>query len=168
MKFSVRMIVAQAMLAAVYAALTLLLYPISFGIIQCRVSEALTLLPFLYPSCTVGLTVGCLISNLIGGGGILDIVFGSLATLLACVITSKCRRPWLAPLPPVILNAAVVGAVLAYTSAESSFAAAFPLIALEVGAGEAIACYAIGFPLLKLYTRKGSALKGRVDSWMKR
>jgi uncharacterized membrane protein len=93
-----RRITVPAVIGAVYAVLTLLLAEISFGPWQVRVSEALTVLPFLYPPAAWGLFVGCFISNILGTGNILDIVFGSLATLLAGLLTSKCKRPALAPL----------------------------------------------------------------------
>ena len=162
MKKTTNMLTIQAMIAAIYAALTLLLYPISFGAVQLRLSEALTLLPAVYPMSTVGITLGCFIANLVGGGGVLDMVFGTLATALAGWLTSKCRREWLAPLPPVVLNGLIVGAVIAYSTAGEGFAAAFPLIALQVAAGEFLACYVIGYPLLRLFKKKGF-----LEKWMK-
>ena len=105
-----------AVLAALYAGLTVLLAPISYGAFQCRVSEALTLLPFFAPYTMWGLFIGCFLANLYTGS-VLDIVFGSLATLLAAFLTSKCKNKWLAALPPVLVNAVVIGAVIAWSSA---------------------------------------------------
>lgn len=144
-----RRIVFGAFIGAVYAALTILLAPISYGPLQIRISEALTILPFFSPYSIVGLFIGCIIANIFGGNGIMDIVFGSLATLIAAIITyyiGKMKfklKAYLAPLPAVIINAIVVGAVLYYTQN-------IPLVAtmLWVGLGELIACYVLGIPLL--------------------
>jgi uncharacterized membrane protein len=106
-------------------------------------------LPFFYPTSIWGLFVGCLIANLFSPAvTIFDIVFGSLATLLAGFLTSKMKNKWLAPLPPVIVNAVVVGLVIAYVSAPGAMLEAFLPIALSVGAGELGACYVLGIPLL--------------------
>ncbi|MGI6577298.1 MAG: QueT transporter family protein [Eubacteriales bacterium] len=144
-----RRLVISALVGAVYIALTLLLAPISYGAVQFRVSEALTVLPYYIPSTAWGLFVGCLISNIFSPtASILDIVFGSLATLLAGYITSKLKSKLLAPLPPVVINAIVIGAVLSYTTAPGAVMAAFPAIALSVGVGQFVVCYALGLPLL--------------------
>ena len=102
-----------AMVAAAYAVLSLLgaVFGITYGPIQVRFSEALCLLPFLFPETAWGLGVGCLIANLFSPYGVLDIVVGSLATLIAALITSRCRNVWLAALPPVACNMVLVGAV---------------------------------------------------------
>ena len=151
---TVKMIATQGMIAAIYVALALLLQPISFGNLQCRVSEALTVLPFLSPITTVGLTVGCLISNIIGGAGILDIVFGTLATLVSGLLTARMPNKWLAPLPPVLINAVVVGAVLSFVSVPlASFFPTFWIFAAEVGLGQVGACYVLGIPLLAVVRR---------------
>lgn len=138
-------------MGAVYAVLTIILAPISYGPLQIRVSEALTILPFFSPYSIVGLFIGCIIANIFGGNGITDIIFGSMATLGAALITYYIGRmkfkykAYLAPLPPVIINAIVVGLVLYYVQN-------LPLIGtmLWVGLGEAVACYVIGIPLLMI------------------
>ena len=94
-----------AVIGALYAAVTLLLAPISYGNLQCRVSEALCILPWFFPETSWGLFVGCLLANLLGGNGPLDIIFGSLATLIACLITARVKARGLALLPPVVVNA---------------------------------------------------------------
>ncbi len=141
----------SAMIAAVYLALTMLFYAISFSPMQSRLAEALTVLPYFTPLAIPGLFVGCLISNILGGNGIWDIIIGSLATLLSAFLTYKLtfnrpRRKWLAPLPPVLINAVVIGAML-------SVLYELPLFAtmLEVGVGQIIACYVAGFPLMLLF-----------------
>ena len=141
----------SAVIAALYAALTLLLAPISYGDWQCRLSEALTMLPMLMPQAVPGLFVGCILANLLGpSAGIFDIVFGSLATLIAALGTWYFRKnKWLAAACPVIANGVIVGLVLSL-----SFNLPFPLTALQVAAGEAVAVV-IGLILI-------SALK-RVD-----
>ncbi len=133
-----------AVLAALYAGLTVLLAPISYGAFQCRVSEALTLLPFFAPYTMWGLFIGCFLAILYTGS-VLDIVFGSLATLLAAFLTSKCKNKWLAALPPVLVNAVVIGAVIAWSSAGAeAFWAAFALNAFWVGLGQLGAGYVLG------------------------
>ena len=139
-----------AVLGALYAAVTLLTAPISFGAIQCRVSEALCLVPWLFPETGWGLFAGCLIANVLGSGSPLDIVFGSTATLLAALMTAHIRPKALAALPPVLVNAVMVGAALGYAAAPDAFWVSFPLLALEIAAGEAVAVYALGLPLLAL------------------
>lgn len=157
-RIGIRQISLQAMVAAIYTALTLLLQPISFGPLQCRISEALTVLPFLFPSTVWGLSVGCFVSNVIGGTGPLDVIFGTLATAAAGFCTAKVSSKWLAPLWPVVFNALIIGAVLAKTVSQPAFASAFPLFALEVGIGEAVSCFGLGLPLL-LLLRKSPSLR---------
>lgn len=142
-----------AMTAAAYAALSLLgaVFGLTFGPIQVRFSEALCLLPFLFPETAWGLGVGCLIANLFSPYGALDIVVGSLSTLIAALLTARCRSPWTAALLPVVCNMVLVGAVLAYETAGTSaaFWPAYGLNALTVGLGEAIACLVLGVLLVK-------------------
>ncbi len=142
-----------AVVGALYAAVTLLLAPISYGNIQCRVSEALCILPWFFPETTWGLFVGCILANLLGGNGPLDVVFGSLATLFACLVTARIRPRSLALLPPVIVNGVMVGAMLAYVITPESFWASFPIFGLEVAAGELVAMYVLGLPLSFLLER---------------
>ncbi|MCI6375537.1 MAG: QueT transporter family protein [Clostridiales bacterium] len=134
-----------AVIAALYTALTLLLAPISYGQFQVRLSEAMTLLPILLPEAVPALAVGCLLSNILGGCTIFDIIFGTLATLLAALCTRRLRgKFWLAAAMPVLFNGVIVGAVVHYC-----YSPAFPLLLcmLTVAIGEAIACMIVG-PLL--------------------
>ena len=85
MHITTRKLAAAAVTGAAYAALTMLLAPISYGAIQCRVSEVLCILPFFIPCTAWGLFAGCAIANLLSAAGIFDVVFGSLATLLAAL-----------------------------------------------------------------------------------
>ena len=136
-----------AVIGALYAVVTLLLAPISYGNIQCRVSEALCILPWFFPETAWGLFAGCFLANLLGGNGPLDIIFGSLATLIAGLITARMKLRGLALLPPVVVNAVMVGALLAWVITPGTFWASYPIFALEVGAGEAVAMYVLGLPL---------------------
>ena len=144
---SLRFWLYAASIAAVYTALTMALAPISFGQLQVRVSEALCVLPFFTPAAIPGLFVGCLLSNILGGLGVIDWIFGSLATLLAAWLCRRMPRA-LVPLPAVIINAFVVGAILYYT-----LALPFWLNVVYVGIGQVIACYVLGMPLLLLLQR---------------
>lgn len=142
-----RYLCVSAIIAALYAALTLLFQAVSFGAVQLRVSEALTVLPAILPQAVPGLAVGCLISNLLSGANLYDVVFGTLATLAASLWTRRMRgNLWLAALPPVICNAVIIGLVLTYAYGVN----ALPLNILTVGAGQAVVCYALGVPMAKL------------------
>lgn len=136
-----------AAIAAVYAVLTIALAPVSFGAVQCRISEALTMLPVLMPAAIPGLFVGCLISNLVTGS-VIDIVFGSLTTLVAAFCTYITRKNiWIAMIFPVVLNAVIVGGYIALFLEEGL---AVWYCMLTVGLGQLVACYGIGIPLYKI------------------
>lgn len=158
-RFNTRYLVRAALIAAVYVALTYAAgaLNLAYGPVQFRFSEALTVLPFLLPEAVPGLFAGCVVSNLLSPYGALDLVVGSLATLLAAGWTGKCRRRFLAPLPPVVCNAALVGAMIAWyeTGFGAGFAPAFAYNALTVGAGEAAVCCLLGLPLLRILESRG-------------
>lgn len=148
-KYSVRDLTLTAVVAALYATLTLTLPIPQYGGVQLRVAEAFTVLPFLFPQAVPGLTLGCFIANLLGSPMVADWVFGTLATFLAAVWTSQVKSRWLAPLPPVICNAAIVGAEIAlFFPNGMAFLPAYWLNAFTVGLGELIACYVLGGLLL--------------------
>ncbi len=149
---AVRYLVEAAVIAAMYAALTILI-PGGSGQIQVRVSEALTILAFFTPAAIPGLFVGCLTANIFVGAGIYDIVLGSMATLIAAFLTSKMPAKYLAPLPPVIMNAVFVAIILKLT-------ANLPMLVTMgfVALGEIIACYGLGYPFLLLIEKQGSKL----------
>jgi uncharacterized membrane protein len=148
----VRFLVQAAIIGAAYAALTLVLAPLSYGVIQLRVSEALTVLPYFTPAAIPGLFVGCLVANVISPYGVVDMVCGSLATLLAACATYMFRkRRILAPLFPVLFNAVIIGAMLYYAYGVN---ASLPLNMLWVGAGEMIVCYGAGYPLLRVLEKR--------------
>ena len=147
-----RFTVQAALIGSAYAALTMILAPLSYGPIQVRLSESLTILPYFTPAAIPGLFIGCLISNLISPYGMLDLICGSLATLIAAFCTYLLRKSRiLTPLPPVIINALVIGAMLYYGYGLN---ASLPINVLWVGGGEAVACYGLGFPLLLLLEKR--------------
>ena len=154
-KYSIRELTLAAMLAAVYAALTMGLPVPQYGAVQIRFAEALTVLPFLFPVATPGLFVGCLIANLMSPYGPLDVVAGSAATLIACMWTQRLGSRHLAPLPPVVCNAVVIGCVIAFFEAGdgAAFLPAYAFNAATVGLGELVACYLLGLPLLTVLPR---------------
>jgi uncharacterized membrane protein len=144
-----RFVVEAAVIAAMYAALAILI-PGGSGQVQVRVAEALTVLPFFKPAAIPGLFAGCLLANIIVGVSLYDVVFGSLATLAAAFLTSKMPRKYLAPLPPVVINAVVVAFIL-------NISLNAPVLATMgfVAVGEIIACYGLGYPLMLLIERQG-------------
>lgn len=138
-----------ALIAALYAIVTIMFAPISFALAQIRVSEAFTVLAFFEPAAVPGLWLGAMIANVYGGFGPWDIFFGSGLTLAAAWLTWKIKRPILALLPPVILNGLGIAFMLKYILAIPDAASiTYPLAVLMVGGGEAIAVYAIGYPML--------------------
>ena len=159
-KFSVRDLAQGAIIAAIYALLTIFLAPISSGLVQCRVAEAMSVLPYFTFSAVPGLFIGCLLANLLTGAPIYDVLFGSLATLIAAYLTYALRNrvpKYLAPMPSVVVNALVVGWLLTsvYQVGVSFWAAAG-----YVAIGQAIACFALGLPLMTLLERFRGKLFG--------
>ena len=152
--FNTRSLCLSAIIAALYAALTLMLPVLSYGAWQCRLSEALTMLPLVLPQSVPGLFIGCLVANLLSPVGIWDVLFGSLATLLAAMGTHALRkRPLLAVTCPVISNGLIVGAMLSIV-----YSLPAVLTIIQVAVGEALAV-AVGYVLLRV-------LKGKID-WKK-
>lgn len=140
--------VQAAMIAAIYVVLTFAAN--AFGLanyaIQVRFSEALTILPFFTPAAIPGLFVGCLLSNILTGCMPLDILFGSLATLIGACGTYALRKyKWLAPIPPILANTLIVPFVLAYVY---KFEGSIPYFMITVGIGEIISCGVLGMILL--------------------
>lgn len=147
-KISVKFLVISALVAALYVALTLIFAPISFMQLQFRVSEILTLLPIVSLPAVPGLFVGCLIANLIAGALWQDVIFGSLATFLAAVLTRFLRKlPWFAAFMPVLVNGIVVGLLLVHVYA---LPIGFWAAAGSVAIGEAAVVYMLGLPFIGL------------------
>ena len=147
-------ITTAAAVAAAYVALCLVFQPISYGGVQVRIAEAMTVLPVFVPAAIPGLFIGCMIANLIGGGIVLDVIFGSLATLIGALGTYFLRNKpiWLTTLPPIVSNTVVVPLVLKY-----GYGIEMPLVilALTICAGEIIGCGILG-------TLLGTGLRRRI------
>ena len=148
------------MIAAIYVALTFVFAPISFGEVQVRVAEALTILPVFTEAAVPGLFVGCLLGNTLAGAALPDIIFGSLATLAGAIGTRMLRdaHPFLAPLPPILANTIVVPWVLKYAY---GLDLPIPFMMLTVGIGEIVSCGVLGMILhFALKKRKDMVFKG--------
>ena len=131
-----------AAIAALYVALTMIFAPISFGAVQVRVAEALTILPLFTPVAIPGLFVGCVLANILGGAIVWDVVFGSLATLIGAALGYVLRKNrWLVPIPAVAANTVIIPLVLRY-----GYGIDMPLylIMLYVAIGEVVGCYLLG------------------------
>lgn len=134
-----------AVIAALYVVLTYVFSAFASGVIQVRVSEALTILPAFTPAAIPGLIIGCLLSNTLTGCVLLDIIFGSVATLIGALGSYALRRhTWLVPIPPIVSNMIIVPFVLRYAYGATD---AFPFMIATVGAGEIISCYLLGMIL---------------------
>ena len=134
-----------AVIAALYVVLTYVFSAFASGVIQVRVSEALTILPAFTPAAIPGLDIGCLLSNTLTGCVLLDIIFGSVATLIGALGSYALRRhTWLVPIPPIVSNMIIVPFVLRYAYGATD---AFPFMIATVGAGEIISCYLLGMLL---------------------
>ena len=144
----IRQITQGAAIAAIYVVLTLVFAPISFGSMQVRIAEALTILPLFTAAAVPGLFVGCLLANILGGAIVWDVIFGSLATLIGAALGYALRKHrWLVPIPAVISNTVIVPLVLRY-----GYGMDIPLILLMlyVFVGEVIGCYILGELLASL------------------
>lgn len=152
--------VQAAAIAAVYVVLTTVFAAFSFGEVQVRISEALTILPVFTPAAIPGLFVGCLISNFLGGAILLDVIFGSIATLIGAVFTWKQRNSskWLAPLPPIVANAIIVPFTLYYGYGVNL---PIPFMMLTVGIGEVISCGVLGMILYGALNKYRYAIFGK-------
>lgn len=155
-KKSTAFLAQAAVIAAIYAVLTVCLQPLSFGAGQFRLSEALTLLPVLTPAAVPGLAVGCFISNLASPFGIIDVILGTAATLAAALMSRLTRNiriknlPFLSAVFPVIFNALAVGTSIAVMNDGGFTLAVFAVNALSVAVGEAAVCFAAGLPVCRI------------------
>lgn len=172
MKFTTRRIAFAGILAAAYAALTYIsgIAGLAYGPVQFRISEALAVLCCFTPWAIPGMVVGCVAANLLSTVSAWDMVIGTSATLLACVLTwlmhgmvkKKPWTAWLVPLPTILCNAVIVGAEIAFFTDRSAFLSAWGINALSVGAGEAAVMYVLGMPLL-LWLRSNRKLRGELE-----
>lgn len=156
-KLDAKKIARAGIVGAIYVTLTLVLYPISFGAVQVRISEAFCLLPLIFPESIIGLSVGCLISNFFGNGA-LDVVFGTLATVVSAILTyfigKKIKKVPLKILVggifPVVINAIVIPfTFLAITESLGVYI----ISALQILIGQALSVYLVGTPLYLAITR---------------
>ena len=147
-----------ALIAAMYFVLTWVsnLFGLAQYAIQLRLSEALCVLPFFMPSAVPGLFVGCLIANLTMGAMALDVIFGSLATLIGAFFASKLKTKWLLPLPTVLANTVIVPFVILYCYTEVKSVGVYLTTTLFVFLGEVLSAYVLGLILLfAMDKRKG-------------
>ena len=158
-KIGIRYITYAGITAALYVALTAVsaAFGLSSGPVQVRISEALCVLPVFFRAAVPGVTVGCLISNLIFGGTVFDIIFGTLATLIGALFAYTLRKhPYFSPIPTILSNAAIVPAVIVMSTQRQWDL--FPYYALTVGAGEIISCGGIGCMVI-FFVNKSTRLK---------
>lgn len=147
MNLKVNYLVKAGVIAAIYVVLVQVFSFSSFGPIQFRVAEALTILPYFTSAAIPGLFVGCLIANILGGAVLWDIIFGSLATLIAAILSYRLRKhEYLVPIPPVLVNAVVIGVILkyAYGIPEGLF-----VLMGGVFLGQMVSAFGLGLILLK-------------------
>ena len=150
-------LVQAATIGAIYVVLTLLFAPLSYGEVQVRFSEALTILPYFTPAAIPGLFVGCLVGNILGGAILPDIIFGSIATLIGAIGTYMLRqqKPVFGTLPPIIANIVIVPFVLRYGY---GVALPIPFMMLTVGIGEVASCLVLGLVLYTALSRYRNTL----------
>lgn len=163
MRDRTRFVTRAGVIAALYVVLTLApgLSAIAYGPIQVRVSEALTALAFFEPAAIPGLWIGAVISNYFGPNGIWDVAWGASLTLVAAYLTWKIRKPALALLPPVLINAFGVAFLLKYLVA-FNIPDAYAFLVFSVGGGEVIAVYLIGYPILMYLLNTGILIRQEV------
>jgi hypothetical protein len=166
-KISPRDLVIAALTAALYAVMGYFgnIFGLTFGAVQIRFAEALTVLPFLFPATAPGLAIGCLLTNLLSPYGPVDVIFGTLATAIAAWLTIKMPRWYLAAIPPIVLNLIFLPPIWAWTQMggyTNGFWGAWAFNALTFVIGEVIACYGLGTLLLRLLPKiPGLPLKKR-------
>lgn len=154
-KFTPRDLTVAALIAALYAVMGYFgnVFGLTFGAVQVRFAEALTVLPFLFPAAAPGLAVGCLITNLISPYGPIDVILGTLATAIAAWLTAKMPKWYLAAIPPIVVNLLFLPPMWAWTQVggfAEGFWGAWAYNALTFVIGEVIACYGLGTILLKV------------------
>jgi Predicted membrane protein len=164
-KFTTKRMTRIALIAAIYTTISLALAPLSFGNIQVRIAEALTILPVLFFDGILGVSVGCFLTNLFGAMlgvnilGFLDVFFGTVATLIAALLSYFLRNkqikgiPYLSILAPILVNGIVIGLELTYALAPELTWTYFFIFAAEVAVGQTIAVTLLGIPLLNYFKR---------------
>lgn len=149
-------IVLGAVIAALYVALTLPFAPIACGPVQFRISEALTVLPYFTPAAVPGVTLGCLLSNILMGSPLPDIVFGTIATLIGAIFSYRLRvHKYLVCVPPIVANALIIPWVLKFAYGVPDLV---PVMMFTVGLGEVLAVGVLGNIFLLSLERCGKML----------
>ena len=138
-----RWIAQGALIAALYVVLTLVFAPISFGPVQLRIAEALAIMPLFTSAAVPGLFIGCIIANMLGGGIVVDVIFGSLATLIGAWSGRQLKHNrWLVPIPAIVSNTLIVPFVLRYGYGIADIP--LPLMMVYIAIGETLGCYVLG------------------------
>ena len=169
----IRYLVVTGVIAGLYTTLTLVLAPISYGMVQCRLSEALTVLAAYTPAAIPGLTIGCVFANLLGGSQPLDIVVGSFATFLAAWLSYRLRNirfgglPILSTIPPVVCNAVIIGVEMTLLMGPRTFTTLFLWMGW-VGLGQLVACVGGGLLLAYSFKKTGFAAQLEQNSFTNR
>lgn len=145
---STKYLAKASFIAAIYVVLTVILGEFSYGPIQFRIAEALVMLPLVEPSAIMGVTVGCMIANIFGGYGLIDIFGGSAVTLIAAYITSKAPNKFMGTIPPIVLNAFIVSFWVSKATGIP-----YSIIVINIALGEAIAVGVLGILVLSAYTK---------------
>ena len=148
-KLTTRQIALNGVAAGLYAAITILTASFAYGNIQFRIADALCVLVVLEPTLTVGL------SNIFSTVSALDIVIGTAGTLLGCLLAARVKKDWLVPVPIMLANAVLVGAMLAYVLTPTALVQGFFINGGEVLLGEAVVLYLLGVPLLVFFRKNG-------------
>lgn len=157
-KLTTRQIALSGIVAGLYAAVTLLTASFSYSNIQFRIAEALCPLVALEPSLTIGLTLGCLIANLFSTVSALDMIVGTAATLIGCLLTARLSKTWLLPLPTILANTLLVGSMLSWVMMPRElFWEGLMLFGAEVAVGEIVVLYLLGIPLY-LFLKRNNTL----------
>ena len=157
-KNSVQWLTVAALVAALYTVMGYFggIFGLTFGVIQFRFAEALTVLPFLFPAAGPGLIIGCLLTNLLSPYGPMDVIFGTLATALAAWGTAKMPKWYLAPLPPIVANLIILPPMWAWAevgAVNGAFWAACGFNAVTFLVGQTAVCYGLGTVLLRVLPR---------------
>ena len=161
--FKTNDLIRNAIIAALYAALTISLAPLSYGPIQVRVSEFMTLLAFTNRKCLPGLVLGCFLANIGSPYGVTDMVIGTLATFLAVYAMQFCPNLFTASLMPVIFNGVIIGLELAYVSAIPA-GISIAATMFYIGLGEFISVSILGILIAKLVF-KNETIKAYLTDW---
>jgi len=162
----IRFVALSAIIAALYATVTTLLAPISFGAFQFRLSEGLSLLAYLMPEAIPGLAIGCLLANILGGGVLADVIVGSLATLLAAYFCNRSKSLLISGIYPVIFNTLMVAPVIVYYYMGGGDALAYAGYMGIFSLCEAVSVYAVGVPLA-MGVKRALKIKKPLAGWKK-